>query len=188
MTVFEIKGGERLQGEIYPQGAKNEALQVLNAIILTDKPVTINNIPDIEDVNKLINLLSGIGVRVEKISKGNYKFHAKEINTDFFDTEEFFIWASSLRGSVLLLGALLSRIGRAKLPNPGGDKIGRRHLDTHFEGFEKLGTEIYFDYETKMYILKGDRLSGCYILLSEASVTGTSGESSFPPITLLAII
>lgn len=174
MTLFEIQGGERLDGEIYPQGAKNEALQVLNAVILTDQPVIVHNIPDIIDVNKLISILKGLGVRIEKTGKGSYQFQALEINTDFFETPEFMDWASSLRGSVLLMGALLSRLGFAKLPNPGGDKIGRRHLDTHFEGFEKLGVKVEFNSGIGMYELHGRIREGNYILLDEASVTGTA--------------
>ena len=174
MSVFKIQGGNRLQGDFYPQGAKNEALQVISAVLLTKEKVTISNVPDIIDVNKLINILDGLGVDITKREKGVFVFQATKINIDFLKSDNYKVYASSLRGSVLLLGALLSRLKMAKLPNPGGDKIGRRPLDTHFSGFEKLGAKITFNPEHAVYDISGENLHGSYILLTEPSVTGTA--------------
>ena len=139
MASFEINGGKPLSGELIPQGAKNEALQILCAVLMTPEKVTISNLPDIIDVNKLINLLQTMGVKTEKVEKGTFIFQAKEINLDYFETEDFKKRAGSLRGSIMIVGPLLARYGRGYIPKPGGDKIGRRRLDTHFEGFVKLG-------------------------------------------------
>ena len=174
MGAFEINGGKRLSGEITPQGAKNEALQVINAVLLTGEKVIINNIPDIIDVNKLINLLETLGVKVEKIKKGSYSFHADNIDVDFLTTKEFKKKGGSLRGSIMIVGPLLSRFGKGYIPKPGGDKIGRRRLDTHFIGFQKLGAQFDFDSHTNFYKAHAKRLKGCYMLLDEASVTGTA--------------
>ncbi|MEC7955331.1 MAG: UDP-N-acetylglucosamine 1-carboxyvinyltransferase, partial [Bacteroidota bacterium] len=139
MGAFEIFGGKKLKGEITPQGAKNEALQVINAVLLTSEKVIINNIPDIVDVNKLIDLLSTLGVKTEKIGQGSYSFQADEIDVDFMTSDEYKIKGSSLRGSIMVVGPLLARFGKGYIPKPGGDKIGRRRLDTHFIGFQNLG-------------------------------------------------
>lgn len=174
MSSFEIKGGKRLQGEIIPQGAKNEALQVICAVLLTSEKVCISNIPDIRDVNKLIDLLAEMGVKVEKTAKEQYTFQADYVNLDFLKTEEFKQKAASLRGSVMIVGPLLARFGKAYIPQPGGDKIGRRRLDTHFVGFEKLGARFDNDNFNKFYKIDASHLEGCYMLLDEASVTGTA--------------
>jgi UDP-N-acetylglucosamine 1-carboxyvinyltransferase len=174
MGAFEIHGGNSLKGELIPQGAKNEALQILCAVLLTPEKVTISNLPDIIDVNKLINLLQAMGVKVEKIEKGSYIFQAKNVDLKYMQTEEFSIRASSLRGSIMIIGPLLSRFGKAYMPKPGGDKIGRRRLDTHFEGFQKLGAEFNFDPKNHFYSVEGKKLTGTYIHLDEASVTGTA--------------
>lgn len=174
MAVFEIKGGQKLKGELTPQGAKNEALQILNAVLLTEEPVTINNIPQIRDVIKLIELLNKLGVEVTKITEANYRFCAKNINLDYMLTEDFKNQAAALRGSVMILGPLLARFGKARVPKPGGDKIGRRRLDTHFIGFEKLGAKFNYDAEDGFYTIDASNLQGCYMLLDEASVTGTA--------------
>lgn len=173
-TSFEIVGGAQLQGEIEPQGAKNEALQILCAVLLTDQTVTINNIPDIRDVNKLIELLASLGV--ETINKGNgtYTFNSKNIDLDFLKTDDFIKQAGSLRGSIMIAGPLLARFGIAYVPKPGGDKIGRRRLDTHFIGFQNLGAQFDFDSSTKIFSVSAKKLKGCYMLLDEASVTGTA--------------
>ena len=139
MSIFKIKGGKKLKGEIVPQGAKNEALQIVSATLLSSEPVTIHNVPDIVDVNKLIELLGDLGSKVEKLSKDSYRFTAANINTEFLQSEAYRKKAGALRGSVMLLGPILARFGKAVIPKPGGDKIGRRRLDTHFLGFEKLG-------------------------------------------------
>jgi UDP-N-acetylglucosamine 1-carboxyvinyltransferase len=172
--IFKIKGGKRLKGEIIPQGAKNEALQIVSAVLLTEKPVTIHNIPNIRDVNKLIELVGDLGCVVEKLSKDSYRFTAANINTDFLETEQYRTKASALRGSVMLLGPILTRYGKATLPKPGGDKIGRRRLDTHFLGFQKLGAKFNFDAEDHLFHIDASELKGCYMLLDEASVTGTA--------------
>ena len=174
MSSFEIVGGKRLSGEIVPQGAKNEALQVICAVLLTDCEVTIDNVPDIRDVNKLIELLEYLGVKVHKLAKGPYSFKADRIDMDRLSTERYSQMATSLRGSVMLAGAMLGRFHRAFVPTPGGDKIGRRRLDTHFSGFEKLGATINYSLEKKAYEVSSNRLEGCYMLLDEASVTGTA--------------
>lgn len=174
MASFEIHGGKTLSGELIPQGAKNEALQVLCAPLLTPEKVTISNIPDIVDVNKLISLLQSMGVKVEKVEKGTYIFQAKNVDLDYLQTEDFKKRASSLRGSVMIVGPLLARFGVGFLPKPGGDKIGRRRLDTHFEGFQKLGAKFNYDGSEHFYSVEGKKLKGTYIHLDEASVTGTA--------------
>ncbi|UKN00421.1 UDP-N-acetylglucosamine 1-carboxyvinyltransferase [Paracrocinitomix mangrovi] len=174
MGAFEIHGGNSLKGDLVPQGAKNEALQVLCAVLLTPEKVTISNIPDIVDVNKLINLLQAMGVKVEKVEKGTYSFKAKDVDLKYLLSEDFTERASSLRGSIMIVGPLLARFGKAYMPKPGGDKIGRRRLDTHFEGFAKLGAEFHYDPKTYFYTVEGKKLAGTYIHLDEASVTGTA--------------
>lgn len=174
MNAFEICGGKPLKGEIVPQGAKNEALQILSAVLLTPEKVTISNIPDIKDVNKLIELLGDLGVEVNRLSKDTYEFQAKNINLDFFQSETFKSKGGSLRGSIMIVGPLLARFGKAAIPKPGGDKIGRRRLDTHFIGFEKLGAKFIYNPETNFFNVDATGLTGTYILLDEASVTGTA--------------
>jgi len=174
MGSFEIHGGNKLKGEITPQGAKNEALQVLNAVLLTPEKVIISNLPDIIDVNKLINLLQALGVKVEKLDKGKYSFQADEVDVDYMLTEEFKEKGGGLRGSIMIVGPLLGRFGKGYIPKPGGDKIGRRRLDTHFLGFQKLGADFNYDQKTEFYKVDGTKLKGCYMLLDEASVTGTA--------------
>jgi UDP-N-acetylglucosamine 1-carboxyvinyltransferase len=171
---FEITGGQQLHGEIEPQGAKNEALQILCAVLLTDEKVTIHNIPDIRDVNKLIDLLRSLGVIIEKLKHGSYTFQSDNINLDFLKTDDFIRQAGSLRGSIMIAGPLLSRFGIACVPKPGGDKIGRRRLDTHFIGFQNLGAKFDFDSHTKIFSVSAKKLKGAYMLLDEASVTGTA--------------
>ncbi len=175
MGAFEIIGGKKLKGEITPQGAKNEALQVINAVLLTSDKVIINNIPDIVDVNKLIDLLSTLGVKTEKIGKGSYSFQADEIDVDFMTSNEYKVKGSSLRGSIMVVGPLLARFGKGYIPKPGGDKIGRRRLDTHFIGFQNLGAKFEYDSNTNFYKAQAPNgLKGTYMLLDEASVTGTA--------------
>jgi UDP-N-acetylglucosamine 1-carboxyvinyltransferase len=174
MSSFLVKGGNRLKGEIVPQGAKNEALQIISAVLLTSEPVVLHKVPNIRDVVKLIELLADLGVTVEKLEGESYRFTAKSIDIKFLDTKEFKEKASSLRGSIMLLGPLLSRFGTGKMPKPGGDKIGRRRVDTHFFGFEKLGAKFHYDAETAFYTVDGSDLKGTYMLLDEASVTGTA--------------
>ncbi len=174
MGVFEINGGKQLKGELIPQGAKNEALQILCAVLLTPEEVTIHNLPDIIDVNRLIGLLKDLGVKVEKVKEGSYKFKADEIDIEYLNTEAFKQKGSSLRGSVMILGPLLSRFGKGYIPRPGGDKIGRRRLDTHFIGFEKLGAKFIYNQDNKFYKVEAGDLKGAYMLLDEASVTGTA--------------
>lgn len=174
MGTFKIEGGHQLSGEITPQGAKNEALQILCAVLLTPEKVTISNIPDIVDVNKLIALLKDLGVKVEKIAKGTYSFQADAINLDYLQSAQFKKDGSGLRGSIMLVGPLLSRFGKGYIPKPGGDKIGRRRLDTHFEGFIKLGAKFRYNREEYFYGVEADKLTGTYMLLDEASVTGTA--------------
>lgn len=174
MNAFEIVGGKPLKGEIIPQGAKNEALQVISAVLLTKEKVTISNIPDIKDVNKLIELLADLGVSVERISKDTYTFKAEPINLDFFHSDAFKSKGGSLRGSIMIVGPLLARFGKAAIPKPGGDKIGRRRLDTHFTGFEKLGARFDYDKKSNFFNVDASNLKGTYILLDEASVTGTA--------------
>ncbi|MFN0049987.1 MAG: UDP-N-acetylglucosamine 1-carboxyvinyltransferase [Cytophagales bacterium] len=174
MSSFEIKGGHQLKGEIVPQGAKNEALQIVCAVLLTAEPVIIRNIPHIRDVMKLIELLQDLGVFVEKLNDHDYKFIAKDVNLDFLETEDFKQKGAALRGSVMIIGPLLARFGKAKMPKPGGDKIGRRRLDTHFIGFEKLGAKFNYDTKDAFFEIDAKALKGCYMLLDEASVTGTA--------------
>ncbi len=174
MSSFVIEGGRRLQGEIIPQGAKNEALQVICATILTSNEVVIKNIPDILDVNNLIELLTRLGVEIVKTAPGVYSFKARNIDIEFLQTKEFSKRASSLRGSVMMMGPLLARFGKAYFPKPGGDKIGRRRLDTHFVGFEKLGASFEFDSKDVFYTVRADNMKGTHMLLDEASVTGTA--------------
>jgi len=174
MGTFEIHGGNSLKGELVPQGAKNEALQVLCAVLLTGEKVTISNLPDIIDVNKLINLLQVMGVKIEKVEKGTYLFKASDLDLDYLETEDFAKRASSLRGSIMIVGPLLARFGKGLIPKPGGDKIGRRRLDTHFEGFAKLGAKFDYNPKTYFYTVEGKKLNGTYIHLDEASVTGTA--------------
>lgn len=174
MGSFKIKGGQKLKGEIIPQGAKNEALQVLCAPLLTSEPVTIHNVPDIIDVNKLIQLIADLGCVVEKLNLGSYRFTASHINTEYLKTAEYRQKAAALRGSVMLLGPILARFGEANIPKPGGDKIGRRRLDTHFIGFQNLGAKFNFDPDQNLYNIDAHALKGCYMLLDEASVTGTA--------------
>ncbi len=172
--AFEVEGGIRLHGELQPQGAKNEALQVICAVLLTEDSVTINNIPNILDVHSLFDLLRGLGVSVEQISESDYIFCAKNLNIDFIYSEAFQQNARRIRGSVMLIGALLARFGKAFLPQPGGDKIGRRRLDTHFLGLEKLGAQFNYDADKKAYFVETRQLNGAYILMDEISVTGTA--------------
>jgi UDP-N-acetylglucosamine 1-carboxyvinyltransferase len=174
MNAFEIIGGKKLKGEIHPQGAKNEALQIISAVLLTEEKITISNIPDIKDVNKLIELLGDLGVLVERLSKDTYTFEAKNIDLDFFKTETFKSKGGSLRGSIMIVGPLLGRFGKAAIPKPGGDKIGRRRLDTHFLGFERLGAKFVYDSKEAFFNVDATDLRGAYILLDEASVTGTA--------------
>ncbi|MFA9371201.1 MAG: UDP-N-acetylglucosamine 1-carboxyvinyltransferase [Labilibaculum antarcticum] len=174
MSTFEIIGGKSLKGELTPQGAKNEALQILCATLLTEEKVTIHNIPNILDVNKLIELLSELGVSVCQESKNTYSFEAKNINLDYLNSPEFASKGSSLRGSIMIIGPLLARFGKGYIPRPGGDKIGRRRLDTHFLGFQKLGAKFNFNPGENFYRVEASELKGCYMLLDEASVTGTA--------------
>jgi len=174
MNAFEIIGGKKLKGEIHPQGAKNEALQIISAVLLTEEKVTVSNIPDIKDVNKLIELLGDLGVSVERLSKDTYTFEAKNINLEFFKSDVFKSKGGSLRGSIMIVGPLLGRFGKAAIPKPGGDKIGRRRLDTHFLGFEKLGAKFVYDAKEAFFNVDATNLQGAYILLDEASVTGTA--------------
>jgi len=174
MGSFIIEGGHRLSGEITPQGAKNEALQVISAVLLTDQEVEISNIPDIIDVNKLIDILGNMGVKIRKKSKGTYTFQADELNLDYLQSEEFKNKGGGLRGSIMIMGPLLARFGKAFMTKPGGDKIGRRRLDTHFEGFIKLGAKLEIDNDKNFFGVVADRLKGADMLLNEASVTGTA--------------
>jgi len=174
MGKFIIEGGHRLSGEITPQGAKNEALQVLCATLLTPHSVTIHNLPMIQDVQLLIGLLKDLGVHVEELSGNNYRFKAEEVNLDYLVTDAFRSKSAALRGSVMIIGPLLARFGQAVIPRPGGDKIGRRRLDTHFMGFQSLGATFEFDHSENFYRVKASRLKGAYMLLDEASVTGTA--------------
>ena len=174
MASFRITGGTRLKGELIPQGAKNEALQIICAVLLTPDEVRINNIPDILDVNNLIKLLEKLGVKVQKLNSSDYLFKAEQINLDYLKTEGFKDQGARLRGSVMILGPLLARFKKAFIPAPGGDKIGRRRLDTHFFGFEKLGAKFNYDAQNGIYSVEGKKLQGAYMLLDEASVTGTA--------------
>ena len=174
MESFIIEGGHTLSGTIKPQGAKNEALEVIAATLLTDQPVHISNVPDILDVNNLIKLLSEIGVKVTRHARNDYTFHADALNLEYLASDEYVRKCAALRGSVLLMGPLLGRFGRAMVAEPGGDKIGRRRLDTHFLGFKNLGAKFISDDERKVYTIEARRLKGTYMLLDEASVTGTA--------------
>jgi UDP-N-acetylglucosamine 1-carboxyvinyltransferase len=174
MNAFEIIGGKKLKGEIHPQGAKNEALQIISAVLLTEEKITVSNIPDIKDVNKLIELLGDLGVEVNRLSKDTYTFEAKNIDLEFFKSATFKSKGGSLRGSIMIVGPLLARFGQAAIPKPGGDKIGRRRLDTHFLGFEKLGAKFVYDAKESFFNVDATNLKGAYILLDEASVTGTA--------------
>ncbi|HBK72217.1 MAG TPA: UDP-N-acetylglucosamine 1-carboxyvinyltransferase [Flavobacteriaceae bacterium] len=174
MGTFKIEGGHQLKGEITPQGAKNEALQILCAVLLTPEEVIISNIPDIKDVNKLMNLLESLGVKVQKKGQSTYSFQADNINLDYLETQKFREEGSGLRGSIMIVGPMLARFGKGYIPKPGGDKIGRRRLDTHFEGFMKLGADFRFNKEDHFYGVEAKSLKGTYMLLDEASVTGTA--------------
>ncbi|MEO6346812.1 MAG: UDP-N-acetylglucosamine 1-carboxyvinyltransferase, partial [Aquaticitalea sp.] len=174
MATFIIEGGQKLKGSIQPQGAKNEALQILCAVLLTSELVTIHNIPDIIDVNKLITLLGNFGVKTRKLAHGSYTFQADDVNMTYLESPEFKEDGKSLRGSIMIVGPLLARFGKGYIPKPGGDKIGRRRLDTHFEGFVKLGAKFRYNREDHFYGVEAKRLKGAYMLLDEASVTGTA--------------
>jgi UDP-N-acetylglucosamine 1-carboxyvinyltransferase len=175
MSSFKITGGRQLKGEITPQGAKNEALQILCAVLLTSEPITIHNIPNIRDVNQLIELLGDLGVKRTRLSDSSIKFEASDVHIQFMETETYRQKAAALRGSVMLLGPMLARFKKGKIPRPGGDKIGRRRLDTHFLGFEKLGAKFDYDPEDGgFYQVDASNLNGTYMLLDEASVTGTA--------------
>ncbi len=174
MGTFRIEGGHQLHGEITPQGAKNEALQILCAVLLSEEKITINNIPDIVDVNKLIALLEDLGVKIQKKGEGSYTFKADDVNLDYLQSAKFKEDGRGLRGSIMLVGPLLARFGKGYIPKPGGDKIGRRRLDTHFEGFIKLGAQFRYNKEEHFYGVEADKLTGTYMLLDEASVTGTA--------------
>ncbi len=175
MATFKIEGGHSLQGEIIPQGAKNEALQIICAVLLTSDEVIIKNIPDIRDVNKLITILTHLGVRVSKLAKGTYSFKADIVDLSYLESDLFKQEGSSLRGSIMIVGPLLARFGKGYIPKPGGDKIGRRRLDTHFEGFTKLGADFRYNREEKFYGVEAPNgLTGTYMLLDQASVTGTA--------------
>jgi UDP-N-acetylglucosamine 1-carboxyvinyltransferase len=174
MGIFQIEGGHQLHGEIHPQGAKNEALQILCAVLLTPEEVIIENIPDIVDVNKLITILGNLGVAITKLGKGKYAFKADNLNLEYMESQQFKEEGSALRGSIMIVGPLLARFGKGYIPRPGGDKIGRRRLDTHFEGFIKLGAKFRYNKEERFYGVEAEKLTGTYMLLDQASVTGTA--------------
>ena len=174
MSTFIIEGGHQLKGKIQPQGAKNEALQILCAVLLSAEEIRIDNIPDIIDVNKLIALLKKLGVKIEKVGKGSYTFKADDVNLKYLESAEFKEDGKGLRGSIMIVGPLLARFGKGYIPKPGGDKIGRRRLDTHFEGFISLGAKFRYNKEDLFYGVEADKLKGTYMLLDEASVTGTA--------------
>jgi UDP-N-acetylglucosamine 1-carboxyvinyltransferase len=174
MAIFEIEGGYRLKGELHPQGAKNEALQILCAVLLTSDTILISNIPEISDVMKLIEILSKLGVEVERLGKGEYRFQAKHVDIGYLKSQEYCNQAASLRGSIMIIGPLLARFGEGYIPQPGGDKIGRRRLDTHFTGLQKLGAHFEYHTDTHFYSVTAQELKGAYMLLDEASVTGTA--------------
>jgi UDP-N-acetylglucosamine 1-carboxyvinyltransferase len=174
MSTFKIEGGHQLKGSIQPQGAKNEALQILCAVLLTPELVTIHNIPDIVDVNKLISLLKKLGVKVEKSAHGTYTFQADAVNLKYLESDEFKVDGRGLRGSIMIVGPMLARFGKGYIPKPGGDKIGRRRLDTHFEGLINLGAKFRYSKEEQFYGVEAEKLKGAYMLLEEASVTGTA--------------
>ena len=174
MAIFKVEGGHRLSGEVTPQGAKNEALQILCATLLTRERVVVSNIPPILDVMQLIELLASIGVEVERLGEGCYSFRAENIDLDYMRSDDYHNRCRRLRGSVMMIGPLLARFGVGYIPKPGGDKIGRRRLDTHFLGFQKLGASFNFDKSEEFFSVEAKRLKGCYMLLDEASVTGTA--------------
>ncbi len=174
MAIFEVTGGRQLKGEITPQGAKNEALQIICAVLLTKEKITISNIPDIVDINKLIDLLRDLGVKVEKTGHEEFTFQSDDVKVDYLVSPEFKKKGGGLRGSVMIIGPMLARFGRAYMPKPGGDKIGRRRMDTHFIGFESLGAKFEYDNENEVFKVDAKKLKGCYMLLDEASVTGTA--------------
>ena len=175
MATFQIEGGHQLQGEIQPQGAKNEALQILCAVLMTPEEIKIHNIPDIRDVNKLIEILGNLGVKIQKLKKGSFSFKSDELNLEYLESQQFKEEGSSLRGSIMIVGALLGRFGKGYIPRPGGDKIGRRRLDTHFGGFIKLGANFRYNKEERFYGVEAPKgLKGTDMLLEEASVTGTA--------------
>ncbi|MBE6206079.1 MAG: UDP-N-acetylglucosamine 1-carboxyvinyltransferase [Rikenellaceae bacterium] len=174
MAIFRVEGGTRLSGEVVPQGAKNEALQILCAVLLTSERVVVHNIPQILDVMQLIELLELMGVEVERLSEESYSFRAAEINLDYLQSEDYYNRCRRLRGSVMMVGPMLARFGVGYIPKPGGDKIGRRRLDTHFLGFQKLGASFNYDLSQHFYSVEAKELKGCYMLLDEASVTGTA--------------
>ena len=175
MAIFEVTGGKQLKGEIIPQGAKNEALQILCAVLLTSEKVVISNIPDIVDINKLIDLLSDLGVKVEKTGHEEYTFQADNVNVDYLVSEEFKKKGSGLRGSTMIIGPMLARFGRAYMPKPGGDKIGRRRMDTHFIGFENLGAKFEYDHETENFKVSATKLIGAC-----GAVTRSKGSNLTP--------
>lgn len=174
MSSFRIEGGRKLRGNLIPQGAKNEALQVLSATLLTTDEITIHNIPDILDINNLIVLLEKLGVTIKKLNPGSYSFQAENVDIEYLLTEEYRERSMSLRGSVMIIGPLLARFGKGYIPKPGGDKIGRRRLDTHFNGFIQLGAEFQYNHNDNFYTVTARQLKGAYMLLDEASVTGTA--------------
>ena len=174
MAIFEVTGGHKLKGEIIPQGAKNEALQILCAVLLTPEKVVISNVPNIVDINKLIELLVDLGVKVEKTGHEEFTFQADDINVDYLVSPEFKKKGGNLRGSMMIVGPMLTRFGKAYMPKPGGDKIGRRRVDTHFIGFEALGAKFNYQSDNELFEVEGKNLRGAYMLLDEASVTGTA--------------
>ena len=174
MTTFKVKGGIKLKGDLHPQGAKNEALQVLCAILLTPEEIIMENVPDIRDVNILIELLIDLNVNVKKINTSTYSFQAENIDINYLSSEEYKVKSSKIRGSIMIVGPLLARYGKGYIPRPGGDKIGRRRVDTHFIGFEKLGAKFVYDNKEQFYRVTANKLKGSYMLLDEASVTGTA--------------
>ena len=174
MASFKVTGGTSLKGDLIPQGAKNEALQILSAVLLTPEKVIVHKVPNIRDVNKLIDLLGHMGVKVNRLNDESYEFQADAVDIDFLESDEYKHMASSLRGSIMLLGPMLSRFKKGMIPQPGGDKIGRRRLDTHFTGFQKLGAKFNYDKQSGYYNIDASQLQGCYMLLDEASVTGTA--------------
>jgi len=175
MTTFQIEGGHQLKGDIQPQGAKNEALQILCAVLLTPEEIKIQNVPDIRDVNKLIEILGNLGVKIQKLGKGSFSFKSDELNLDYLESQKFKNEGSSLRGSIMIVGPLLGRFGKGYIPRPGGDKIGRRRLDTHFGGFINLGAKFRYNREERFYGVEApEGLIGTDMLLEEASVTGTA--------------
>jgi UDP-N-acetylglucosamine 1-carboxyvinyltransferase len=174
MGTFVVEGGKPLSGTIEPQGAKNEALQILCAVLLTAEPVEITNVPDIVDINKLLDILQSLGVRIEKKGSNHYLFQADQVNLEYLKSDDFKSDGRKIRGSIMLVGPLLTRFGKGYIPRPGGDKIGRRRVDTHFEGLTKLGADFTYDRENHFYSVETQRLQGAYLLLDEASVTGTA--------------